>query len=514
MSTHWFSVTLLNDVIVSASAATTGGHQCLDYIPGSTILGAIAAAFYKNAAKNGTALHLFHGSALRCSNAYPYDLDTHQRALPMPLSFHLPKSQKTGHAVNAAIKPLPFDNATQWQQQRSGFLFQGQYAYIPPRVNRMKTAIDRDKICRAKEAQLFEYQALPAGSTWAFSLSFPNRFADIEPSVLDFLKSPSIRLGRSRSAEYGAVSITPIAPLAPPPSQPNASRCLIYLASDTALMSNGQPRLIPHAADFGLPESAAVDWNHTFLRSRSFAPYNAFRRAYDCQRVLLQKGSIITFSCPEGYDPDQVHSRCASGIGLFTNEGCGEAYANPAWLMKDFMQIDERQDTAGTQPHAPDVQSLAEHPTFALMHKRYIQMRLTPLAMELGEKWGGQWFHAWKKAQNNADDGRVPTKTQWAHVRTAAVAAMRAPRNRLEDFKSRLASVFEHGLARKLWHASTGRETLAHDIKKALDITCAIKLLQTEDQKLADTDAADLVAVRACYYAAINVTRKIAEQRS
>ena len=43
MNQFAFEIELLDDLVISARSATTGGHQTLDYIPGQTLLGACAA---------------------------------------------------------------------------------------------------------------------------------------------------------------------------------------------------------------------------------------------------------------------------------------------------------------------------------------------------------------------------------------------------------------------------------------------------------------------------------------
>ena len=43
----WLDIELMSDVIVSQSAASTGGHESLGYLPGSVLFGAAAATWFK-----------------------------------------------------------------------------------------------------------------------------------------------------------------------------------------------------------------------------------------------------------------------------------------------------------------------------------------------------------------------------------------------------------------------------------------------------------------------------------
>ena len=85
-----FRVNLLSDVVVTANAATTGGHQGLDFIPGSAFMGAAVSRSLSSGAP--FAADLFLSGRLRFLDAWPCIGD--EPAFPIPLSFHKVKGEE------------------------------------------------------------------------------------------------------------------------------------------------------------------------------------------------------------------------------------------------------------------------------------------------------------------------------------------------------------------------------------------------------------------------------------
>ena len=110
-------------------------------------------------------------------------------------------------------------------------------------------------------------------------------------------------LGRSRSAQFGAVDIeqqdlvqTNQVKI---PAQPLLT---LWLTSDMQLQNNGQPTLIPEPQVLGLPEGTKWITESSFLRTRRYSMYNAYRRHYDKERQVISRGSVLRYQLPSDFN--------------------------------------------------------------------------------------------------------------------------------------------------------------------------------------------------------------------
>ena len=76
---------------------------------------------------------------------------------------------------------------------------------------------------------------------------------------------------------------------------------------------------------------AVVDWSQTYLRSRRYSPWNAARRGYDCERLVLSAGGVISLDLPAPLTRAQA-ARLHAGIGLCREAGLGRLWINPPLL--------------------------------------------------------------------------------------------------------------------------------------------------------------------------------------
>ena len=302
MKTLHFTARLLADAVISERAATTGGHRTLDYIPGANLLGAAAAQLYNK--DQAVSFQLFHSGKVRFGNAYPLS-PTNVPTLPVPLCWHLPKGAEDSdyknvrNLIHASKEQFDeWDNRGEQQKQlRSGYLSPSGEKVTPSKNYHLKTAIDRTKQGMADEAQLFGYQSLAAGSCWYFSISFDDDLnQQLVNQVADAIRG-TIRVGRSRSAEYGllAVQRTEIAPFQFSPVADD--RLLLYCLSDLALTDplTGISTLIPDpAAHFGLAEGS-FNAGRSYIRVRNYAPFNSTRKRFDIERQVIARGSVLVF---------------------------------------------------------------------------------------------------------------------------------------------------------------------------------------------------------------------------
>ena len=444
MKTLHFTARLLADAVISERAATTGGHRTLDYIPGATLLGAAAAQLYKK--NQAASFQLFHSGKVRFGNAYPLS-PTNLPTLPVPLCWHLPKGAEDSDYKNArnlvhASKEQfdEWDNRGEQQKQlRSGFFSPAGEKVTPSKNYRLKTAIDRTKLGMADEAQLFGYQSLAAGTGWYFSICFDD---DLDQQLVNQAADAicgTIRVGRSRSAEYGLLAVhrTEMAPLQVPPA--SGDRLILYCFSDLALTDRltGMPTLIPDpAAHFGLAEGA-FNAGRSYIRARNYAPFNSTRKRFDLERQVIARGSVLVFERSGGYGLDelqQLQQRLAAGIGSHRQDGLGQILVNPPFLAGFDFQPFEAQ--ALTSPALASAQPLP--PLAGWLGTRAAERAEEAAAVKEVDGWIRQLVK-----------GPCPKNSQWGQLRTIAVQA-----KDLADIEQQLIKLCCGGVSKKQWDKS------------------------------------------------------------
>lgn len=335
-------ITLQDDCIFSERNATEGAHQALDYIPGGALLGAIAAQLYAQLGSN-RAFDWFHSGKMRFSNAYP--LADGKRTFPMPACWHQAKGesaiQKDENQKNKINKEklwrldkcpnstLP--NNKQPQQLRAGYVSLDGYVAEPHKSFRMKTAIDADT-GRAKESALFGYDALQAGQRFYAQIHCDDDFGEADVEQLKAILGKPLLLGRSRSAEYGRATVEILKTQSELSTDKTTSQEItLWLLSDLmALDEYGQPTLSPAPEHLGLPKGKLVATN-SFLRTRRYSTWNAYKQGYDMERQVISKGSVLVYQLESPLTAEHLQ-RIAAGLGVERQAGLGQVWLNPPLL--------------------------------------------------------------------------------------------------------------------------------------------------------------------------------------
>lgn len=366
-------ITLLQPVVISLQSGSAGSHQGLDFIPGATLLGHAAARLYGELSADD-AWTVFHSGKIRFGDALPLAAD--EVALPMPLSWHVVKGDAA--TMDGRLRPGavfdPSQETASGQRQpaqlRSGYVTASGSLVFPARVKSAKTAIDAST-GRAAESQLFGYEALAPGQAFRAVLSADDSVPQpLWQKVIDAVTGHA-RLGRSRSAQYGQVEIrcTPSSGAAAPRSA--GSRLTLWLLSDLALESTGQPCLVPAPELLGLPAGSRWLPEDSFLRQRRYSPYNAYRRHYDSERQVISRGSVLRYEVAETLDEASLQ-RLALGLGMYVESGLGQAAVNPEALAAANPRFEEasRVQAAPVKASATQVKPTAFISALRARHQR------------------------------------------------------------------------------------------------------------------------------------------------
>ena len=355
-----FEITFKSPVILQASSNTQGKMSSLDFIPGSAFLGMVASRY----SGFGDPFKIFHSGAVKFCDAAP--IKDGKEFFKIPLSyFHekLDDSKIYNHHLLCKYKDEErnkFNDFTQLKQMRSGYINDEKKQLSLDRDFSQKSAYDKEKR-RSMDSQMYGYEAFRAGMKWRFSVKFDANVSEDDISRAKETLERSTRLGKSKSAEYGAVEIKFIGENTDKIQSftPLEGYTFIYAKSRLALIDeNGNPS---YDVKYILPNlnENNVDYAKTQIRISNFTPYNGARSTKDYERACINKGSVIAL---KNLSAEQIVA-LKNGVGSYLSEGFGEVLINPWFLdggnVKDnpieFQKEAETERSTGKIPTQSDL---------------------------------------------------------------------------------------------------------------------------------------------------------------
>lgn len=331
---------LQDDVVFSLRSSTQGDHEAMDRIPGSALWGWAASWLHRRFPADAQALA--HAGLLRFGDARPLSA-TGQPTFPVPLSWSFDKGRgmapersgclQADHLVNRSHQEAAAVLTTMSQAKglRGGHVSaSGEWVHARSQY-RLRTALEAES-GTARRSHLFGYQSLAAGQRFRGWL----RIDDAASShALDSLLSAlhgTIRLGRSRSTEYGRVQISLSEVSSPELPATAGERITLWLLSDAQLRDiHGRPTLAPDGPSLGL-QGARLLPGQSALRHRSYSAWNAHRHARTLERQVLTAGSVLVLERPGQAFTSAELARLAQGLGCDAEQGLGEVWINPPML--------------------------------------------------------------------------------------------------------------------------------------------------------------------------------------
>jgi CRISPR-associated protein Csx10 len=476
------SLSLLEDVVVSLSSATIGAHKSLDYVPGACLLGAAARLMYRELDEE-TRWNLFHSAAVQFGNAIPV-APSGKRCLPMPLCFHRFKGSQEETIQNLAAADRKPNR--QYQRCKEKWLApteQGGWSvFSVKKTGAMRTALSDGQ---ARDGFLYQTEALASGGQFHAHLTCRKGHEQLLDKLIATLtQAKNVQIGRSATAEHGTTAVE-LGRWEPTPTAATGSGAVVRIlcVSDLSLTdpSTGMTRLTPNSSDFGLPASWLWEPSRSFLRSRRYTPFNAYRRRCALDREVLTSGSVICFS-REGKDSavGSAVEVCDGRVGEYTEDGLGEVLFNPAILAQDevmFSNADNREEV-GRSPSMS--QGMSELQRWAVVRADNASRR------DAIQKLKDDWIHDLKcfpEAER--------LRSQWGEVRQLGQAARNGGLSS-DQLRERLRRLVGTGV-RQLAHAwgmqgpdrkSLGEKLLALVAQQPAEMPsvtgAALELLATE----------------------------------
>ncbi|MBQ6470871.1 MAG: hypothetical protein IJJ33_02710 [Victivallales bacterium] len=401
-----FRCHFLSPVVLNRSAATQGQLGVLEYIPGANWLG-IAARNYQEYGEEAFAV--FHSGAVQFGFGYPMD-GQKRGTLPCPANWHVAKnaSLKGGTVIYGTPEAREkVQKEKQPKQVRGGFFVPGEAASLwrgKPVSFSLKSAYDSERR-RSEDAQMYGYTALPAGSDWHFAVRVSASVSDAAVGRLVSSLVGRHQIGRSRTAQYGAVEIE-LLERSPLPKVERMSEnhgvYLLYAASPWAFLDgNGEFATTPTVSELGFAADARIDERHSHIRIGAYAPWNGVRKSRDAMRQVILPGSVLAVRSET--PPDEA--RLAKGVGLYLSEGLGQALVNPVFLEAERLEESKVRESSRADG-LPTDQGLLD----------YLKLRCRESEMErrIYQKVGA--------LVTSRPEYRKISASQWGAIRAAVVA--------------------------------------------------------------------------------------------
>lgn len=420
----YYQLTTIDPVIVSQTASSTNNHECLDYIPGSAILGALAGEHYSKLTKEQS-WQVFHNGTVKFGPCYP--LVNEQLTLPTPACWHFEKDTqpvegnkyKSEYISNHTADSFQRDESKQYKQCRDGYLSSKGYIADINKSNTTKTALDH-KTGSAKDKKLFSYSYLHA------SQQFIGWIECEDEQLLNQLReslNKTLHIGRSRNTEFGRVALE-IIKVSTPAINNNSNELVLWCLSDCEFINDvGMPTLTPQGKDIHtqLNEATLVP-ARSFIRTNRISLFNQKRQGFDSEKIVISKGSILTFSLKQPLS-NELLTELSQGVGINQQYGLGWVSINPTWSNKVELYEGElfspyqlsslnKSQAQVAQAHSPLTKWLAEQVN-QQVNTKATQDKVNELAINIIKLY--QNSRRYNSIINSNEAG--PSATQWSRIR-------------------------------------------------------------------------------------------------
>lgn len=435
-----FEITFKSPIILQASSNTQGKMSSLDFIPGSAFLGMVASRY----SDFSDPFKIFHSGAVKFCDAAP--IKDGKEFFKIPLSYFHEKLDGSKIYNHHLLSREESEKFTQLKQMRSGYINDEKKQLSLDRDFSQKSAYDKNKR-RSMDSQMYGYEAFRAGMKWRFSVKFEPNVSEDDISRAKETLECSTRLGKSKSAEYGAVEIKfigentdEIQSFTPPEGY-----TFVYAKSRLALIDeNGNPS---YDVKYILPNLSAnnVDYEKTQIRISNFTPYNGARSTKDYERACINKGSVIAL---KNLSAEQI-AALKNGVGAYLSEGFGEVLINP-WFLNGG---DAKDNPIEFQKEAETEHSTKEIPIQSDLAKFLKQKQTTKdQALEIAERVANF-------IESHKDKFNKISKSQWGAIRALCKSSA--------DIQKDVSEFIGEGVAKDKW--SDAKETLLEAIEKSRD---------------------------------------------
>ncbi|MEQ1566460.1 MAG: hypothetical protein ABMA64_12535 [Myxococcota bacterium] len=387
MKSLYLSLELEGDVAISEIGATVGAHRCVRRMLGSQLRGAVASKLYRSLSVRD-AFEVFDSGRVRFGDGLPVGAGG-APSVPVPFALHAPKGdrwEEGGTLAASVFNRLATDPPGQVKQLRDGFLDRALTLHRPTTSYSMRTAIDAEG--RPQEGLLYGIEALRRGQVFVARIDADDDMAEHLARIEHALLGGRVYLGRSRSAEFGAVRVDKVDPWPEllPSRSPDVDQIAVLCLSDLALIdpdhglptADLDPRLLGMPGWRWLPE-------RSFVGTRRYSPFNGFRRRHDLERQVWEAGSVFVL---ERTAPDAPRPDLDAAVGAWRQDGLGQVRFWPALLTEPPSGWFSAPPASVVAP--PDMEELPKDATGRWLEARIAELEAVDRVSTTADTWAGE----------------------------------------------------------------------------------------------------------------------------
>jgi len=288
------------------------------YISGGQVLGALAWAYLKTegkAASDEDFAKIFLDGKVRFSNCVP-------GAMPAPLCYA--KMKKSRDYRNLAQKPMRPDESDQAKLLKGKYLVPYVDGYWQEMETRQEVIYHHRTQKDGQDALLYMQTALCAGQSFNGIISGKGRYLkQLQP----LLVSGTLRIGKSKTAQYAVCDVKVGEPLPPPQTVAINQKIAVILLSDVLLLQDGIYTVDNKALAAAIQPGANINEEASSLAYRVVTGYSGVWNLKKPHARAFKAGSVLVLDSPDKVLPEEFI------IGERQHEGFGRCMAMPLGKM-------------------------------------------------------------------------------------------------------------------------------------------------------------------------------------
>lgn len=427
------TLTAREPLVITSGSAESMAHTCLEYIPGSMLLGAFASTWIGKNAGNPDQSPVFQQLFLKGDVSWgcAYPLCGSQDSVPTPLSY---KREKGTDALPVYGLPCDLDKAAvinalalpgddEEAETRRAWVEKGGKSGQPPKFKKLNALFMQPQTLRqpavhkvwntrvalgeqrsAREGQLFGFSALASGMVFRAQIYCrTDEAAQNLELLLNGLKW--IRVGHARSAGYGLARLEFAWLKEAEGQKQTAATHDIYLLSQyipDPPWENPLANLLARLEELAGQKPRLLKAFLAYNQIEGFCGH--WQKSRDSRTSIAQGGALrISFEREAALPP-------AFELGGGQLEGYGRILANPAFLKDVMPEIPRVADAEGKKPVAasPDLNA----PFWGILRKRAL--------MRAARRQAQTWIdlEKWQKFLADVSKLHQPSLTQVSNMLT------------------------------------------------------------------------------------------------
>lgn len=395
-----FNCKLNDPIILILKDKTEHNIESLDYIPGSVFRGIVAGKLFSNKSYEQFINSIVFDNSVQFEDAHI--LSTSKRTYKLPFSYYA-KNSETDTFIN-------FHHIKDWsektKQKKEGYFTENgnQIEWLKIQYGSVIKSSRSIEKRASEEGGLFTYHYLEAGQKFQFSVKSDKK--NLLEEIYTILTQQKHFIGKSATTEFGgSVDIT-FEEQKSVEIQTEEKATIIYAESNLCFLNEfGEFTATPTGEQLTGNATAKIDWLKSQIKARHYAPYNGFRKNWDAERLIIEKGSV--FVLEESEEPIKIDN---SKKGLFQTEGYGNILINPSFLMQEnytYKSItNEIEDTQYENSRNKDNSTIAKYlkeKNEAFEERKTIKNLITTKYNSFSQNKNSQWARVYNATTEATD---------------------------------------------------------------------------------------------------------------